>query len=241
MRLPPLAARRDSRRPDVRLWCLSLAQIPLAPMLAQMPDAERLQAAGLGRRDDFERFVKSRGSLRLILAACTGALARDLDLGAGEDRKPRLRDNPHGLHFSVSHSADYALIGLGWRPLGIDIECVRTDIDWRPIAAMSFHPRERAALDGPSMIALTETFFQIWTHKEAYLKGIGRGVAVDLASFATDSGGGPVADFGEASSAPWFTRALPAPAGYKAALASRFGQPDIRDVTPSFADLVRFP
>jgi hypothetical protein len=61
---------------------------------------------------------------------------------------------------------------------------------------------------------------QIWTHKEAYLKGMGRGLAADLAGFATALGGGPVADDGEGSSTPWFTRVLAAPAGYKAALAA---------------------
>jgi len=241
MQLPLLVARHDNRGPDVRLWCLALAQIPLAPMLARISDAERQRAGRFGRRNDFERFVKTRGALRSILAACTGAPARSVDLIESEGRKPQLRRNPHGLHFNVSHSADYALIGLGWRPLGIDIECVRTDIDWRPIAAMSFHPRERAAFDGPLMIAPTETFFQIWTHKEAYLKAIGRGVTIDLSSFATDPGGGPVSDGSEGASAPWFTHALAAPAGYKAALATSLRQPEVRDMTPSFAGFAPFP
>jgi hypothetical protein len=56
-----------------------------------------------------------------------------------------------------------------------------------------------------------------------------------LASFAIDSAGGPVSIGGEEASAAWFTRALSAPAGYKAALATSFSRPDIRDMTPSSA------
>jgi 4'-phosphopantetheinyl transferase len=240
VQLPLPVARPQSARPDVRLWCLSLAQIPSAAMLEQISDAERSRASRFARREDFDRFVKTRGALRLILAAGAGAPARGLHLSEGADGKPRLADNPLGLHFSVSHSAGYALIGVGWRPLGIDIERVRSDIDWRPIAAKSLHPRERAALHGSSMTTATAAFFQIWTHKEAYLKAIGCGVAGDLASFAIDPAGGPVCVGGERAPAAWFTQALTAPAGYKAALATSFSRPDVCDVTPSFAGFCPF-
>ena len=240
VRLPLPVARLESARPDVRLWCLDLPKIPSALMLEQISDAERSRASRFARREDFDRFVKTRGALRLILAAGTGAHARSLDLSEGADGKPQLADNAFGLHLSLSHSAGYALIGVGWRPLGIDIERVRSDIDWRPIAAMSLHPRERAALRGSSMTTATAAFFQIWTHKEAYLKAIGRGVATDLASFAIDPAGGPVCVGGERAPATWFTHALTAPAGYQAALATSFSRPDVRDVTPSFAGFCPF-
>jgi 4'-phosphopantetheinyl transferase len=222
-------------RPDVRLWCLALAQIPLAPMLAQLSDAERQRADRFRRSDDVERFAKTRGALRSILAACTGERARSLDLVESPGGKPQLRDNPHGLQFSVSHSGGYALIGVGWQSLGVDIECIRRDLDWRAIAA-SFHARERDPLLAPSMAAPIDAFFQIWTHKEAYLKGIGRGMAVDLAGFAIDLDGGPVADSGEGGPTPWYTHALAAPTGYKAALAIALRAPKLLDVTLSFAD-----
>ena len=184
--------------------------------------------------------MKTRGTLRLILAAVTGAPARGLDLSEGADGKPQLADNALRLHFSVSPSTGYALIGVGWRPLGIDIERVRSDIDWRPIAAMILHPRERAALRGAARATATAAFFEIWTQKEAYLKAIGGGAAIDLASFATDPAGGPVSIGGEGAPAAWFTHTLTAPAGYKAALATSFSRPDVRDVTPSFAGFCPF-
>src|SRR3982074_366350 len=88
-------------RPDVRLWCLALAQVPLAPMLAQLSDAERQRADRFRRSDDVERFVKTRGALRSILAACTGERARSLDLVERLRGLPPLRATPHGLKFSV--------------------------------------------------------------------------------------------------------------------------------------------
>jgi 4'-phosphopantetheinyl transferase len=225
----------------MHLWCLALTQIPLTLMLTKLSDAERQRAELFGRRQDFESFVKTRGALRSIIAAGTGRRARSLELVEGQGRKPRLCDNSQGLHFSVSHSADYALIGVGWRALGVDIECVRGDINWQSIAGTSFHPRERAALAAPSTSVPTEAFFQIWTQKEAYLKGTGRGVALDLASFATEPDGGPVSDRGEASAVPWFTLPLAAPAGYKAALAVPLRQADAGDVTPRLADFADWP
>jgi 4'-phosphopantetheinyl transferase len=218
----------------VRLWCLPLAQVPLAAMLAQISGAERQRAERFGRRDDFERFVKTRGALRVILAACTGASAHSLDFVEGGGRKPQLCDNPAGVQFSVSHSAAYALVGVGRQPLGVDIECMVPDIDWEAIAG-GFHPRERLALRAPSVAARTEAFFQIWTLKEAYLKGSGRGVAVDLARFAVDPNGGPVADSAEPSATPWHAHALAAPAGCKAALAVALRAPKVCDDTLSFS------
>jgi hypothetical protein len=74
------------------------------------------------------------------------------------------------------------------------------------------------------MTTASETFFQMWTHGEAYLKATGRGVAID-------SAGGPVSVGGEGTPAAWFTHALTAPAGDKAALATSFSRPDVHDVT----------
>jgi hypothetical protein len=54
------------------------------------------------------------------------------------------------------------------------------------------------------MAARTEAFFQIWTLNEAYLKGSGRGVGVDL-----------------------YAHALAAPAGYRAALAIPLRAPNV--------------
>jgi 4'-phosphopantetheinyl transferase len=206
---------------ELHLWCLSLRQLPLAPNLARLSDAERQRAERFARREDFERFVQSHGALRLVLAACSGRPIGSIELTEDPRGKPRLRDG--ALEFNLSHSGGYVLIGVGRAPLGVDIESVEREIDWRGIAARWFHPRERAALFASPDAEQRDAFFQIWTQKEAYLKAIGRGLAGNLADFATAARGGAVETNAAAGThGAWHISRLAAPAGYEAAAAAPF-------------------
>jgi 4'-phosphopantetheinyl transferase len=233
----PAVMQPADRMPDLQLWCLALPGFALAPMQALLSAAERQRAGRFRFRGDVERFVKCRGALRLILAASTGEDPRRLDFVEGETGKPALRATGAGIEFNVAHSGDYALIGVGRSPLGVDIERIRADLDWRTIGAAGFHPDEQQAIEALPPEARTDAFFQVWTHKEAYLKGTGRGVATDLAAFRTLLAGGPVRDHAQPTPEPWFTRPLAAPAGYKATVAITSARLDLPALITSLPGL----
>lgn len=88
-----------------------------------------------------------------------------------------------GVSFSVSHSGSLGLIAIaeGVRPVGVDVERIRSDTDFRALAARFLHPDEAAAIGDDR-----DAFFRCWTRKEAVVKALGLGLAHPLDSFAVD-------------------------------------------------------
>lgn len=221
---------------EIFVWLLDLPNLPLTPMLEFATDAERGADVRRRYRADFEPWLKSRAALRRILSAVTGQPARRLAIATGQDGKPELADNPDGLHFNASRSGDYALIALARAPVGVDIEAVRPEFSWRTVAMHWLHPRERALLDRAPETGRPDLFFQIWTHKEAYFKGVGLGLDREamIACFtgpAYRSLRGPKGS----QASQWRLKPLDAPRGYKASLASAASAPIVVDRTRSFA------
>jgi 4'-phosphopantetheinyl transferase len=132
----------------------------------------------------------------------------------GGGRKPVLRDHPD-VHFNLSHSGDFVLIAAGDAPLGVDIEAMR-EIDWRALAIMNFHPDERVTMEAQE--DARAAFFQLWAHKEAFLKATGIGLTHRLTDISIPLAGGRVAAPAELSRETWYAAPLPAPDGYKASI-----------------------
>src|SRR5690606_21922219 len=136
--------------------------------------------------------------------------------------KPEL-DPRYGIHFNVSHSGAYGLVAItGLGEVGVDIEAIRSELDYRGIAERVFHPLEIAELEAatPEPERLRR-FFDGWAHKEAVLKALGVGFSGAPRSFAVLGAGRLVCDAGAFAVAPERVRVakVPAPEGYAAALA----------------------
>lgn len=132
------------------------------------------------------RFALCRGALRAILGRRLGCRNEELAFGLSEREKPfaLVQGSPASISFNVSHSGKHGLIAVasGGR-LGIDVEerATRHDLDG-PIADV-LGPEERlevAAARGDGKLHL---FFLIWTIKEALIKAVGAGHAIDVAGF----------------------------------------------------------
>ena len=212
---------RPTGTASVTLCMARLQDISVADTLALLSASELERARRITHQESWLHFVTTRGLLRLMLGHCTGSPPGSVALADGGEVAPRLVNNPDRLHFNVSHSADWVCVAIGRSELGVDIERILTDCDWETIAETFFHPKERELLRTARLEARRETFFEIWTRKEAYLKGIGLGLSGDPSSFNTASLDGAVAIEGPAASGrKWYTLPISAPAGYKAALAS---------------------
>jgi len=215
---------------SVQIWRLHLDPPPkaLEQLHGLLSADEQRRAERLRPPVHRARFVTARGLVRSILAAHLGGTPPEaLVFRYGEQGKPALAEpeTGHTLGFSLSHSRDQALLAVGWhRTLGIDIEAIRPETEVDAIAGRFFSPSEVAALRSlPSPNARQAAFFRCWTRKEAYLKALGSGVFRGLDSF--DVSLGPeqppslVADRQDpAAPSRWSMLALPAPAGFEAAL-----------------------
>jgi 4'-phosphopantetheinyl transferase len=199
-----------------------LAELPLEQMLAVLSAPERARATRIRHHEAWRQFVLTRALLRMVLAHCTGAEPESFAIKDGGGEAPYLTHNPWKLSFNVSHSHDCVAVAMGGDALGVDIERIDSEGDWRSLAGICFHPQERTLLEALPPAKRAEVFADIWTRKEARIKATGEGFRTDPSRFSTVPFDGPVqVEDGGAADVSWFTRPIPAPAGHRAAIACK--------------------
>lgn len=86
----------------------------------------------------------------------------------------------NNFNFNISHTRNTIAIAISERPVGVDIEKIRsTEIK---IAKRFFTANEFDYISEKNMDAV-QRFFLIWTKKEAYMKYVGKGLFMQINSF----------------------------------------------------------
>lgn len=176
------------------------------------------------------RYVVGRAALRALIGRYLGIAPRDVALVYGEHGKPRLASEGGGAHplrFNLSHCGGVALLAFALgREVGVDVERPRTGLDAEGIAERFFSRRESAELRALPAAERAGAFASGWTRKEAYLKGLGSGLARPLAGFSVSLGAhDPVPLEDDAAEGwGWEIRSLAPGEGYAAALAVERGR-----------------
>ena len=133
---------------------------------------------------DRNRYVATRGLLRHLLARYLDVLPVALRFAYAPQGKPYLDGPAHAstLQFNVAHSGDLALVGVSRvRCVGVDVERMRPEVDFRTLARTVFSPAELATLERPPDDAARIAFFTAWARKEAFVKARGDGISFSLA------------------------------------------------------------
>ncbi len=178
---------------DLHLRLIDLKQAAGAEkeLLSFLSDDE-VQRAGQFQLDATRfRFVVVRGLLRRILASCVNAAPAQIAFAYGENGKPALAGAhaESGFTFNVSHSGDYALIGVAVRrAIGVDIEQLRPKPDFASIATGYFSAAEIRELTAFPEADRVRAFYRCWTRKEAFMKATGAGMGIALDSFSVKLG-----------------------------------------------------
>ncbi|MGK0298827.1 MAG: 4'-phosphopantetheinyl transferase [Gammaproteobacteria bacterium] len=131
-------------------------------------------------------FIITRSTLRNILGHLLKTNPRKFEFTYTKHGMPRLSPDTGytEINFNVSHSYDFALIAITLnQPVGIDIEKIRTDIDFEKLAARFFSEKEYTAIMTYEDQKRLHAFFATWTRKEAIVKAVGTGIASGLKSF----------------------------------------------------------
>lgn len=98
--------------------------------------------------------------------------------------KPYLKD-PNNLKFNLSHSENFIRYALTrGQEIGIDVEWIEKDIDWKEIAVRFFNKLEYEFILSLPTEHQKHWFYRIWVRKEAYLKASGYGLSIPLSSFS---------------------------------------------------------
>lgn len=213
---------------DVRVAFVSLdvSAERLRALSSLLSPDERARAERFAFERHRRRFTAARGQLRETLGAALAMSPEAIRFEQGPNGKPRLAQDKDGAwRFNVSHSDERAAFAIArGLELGVDLEALRSDIDHAAIAARFFAPAERDALLALPEHERAAGFFEIWTRKEAFVKLLGDGLTIPLASFVVSLGrNARLLAGGEAAkarfAAPVELRSLEAPPGFVAALA----------------------
>lgn len=190
----------------------------------ELQRADRYRAARARRN-----FVLARAGLRALLGRYTGTPAQELRFVYGEFGKPELADSSttKAIRFNLSHSADWALIGVTTgAEIGVDIERRRRMKDMDSVADHWFSDLELKTYYSQSDAMRALTFYRAWTRKEAYIKAIGTGMSYPSKNFDIEIGPGSAArilriEGDTAAAGGWTLFAFEPAVGYLGAAAVR--------------------
>lgn len=161
--------------------------MPRELLAASLSAAEHERAGKFRSEQDRERWIVAHGAMRQILARYAAMEPAALVFEAQEHGKPRLADPTPEIPFNLTHTAGLALLAIaaGGR-IGVDAEFVRPLSDLQKLAERFFAPAEAEEILAMDEAAQPAAFFACWTRKEAFLKGLGKGLHVPLDQFAVN-------------------------------------------------------
>lgn len=225
---------------EIHLWQFSLqtSQAQIDSLRSLLSPEEISRANRLIRPEDGLRFIVGRAQLRQLLGSYLATTAQSVELSSLPHGKPVLAE-PR-LSFNLSHSGDLALLAIArCAPLGVDLERLRPELDWLPLARRYFSASEQQALQALAPNQQRNGFFTIWTRKEAWLKAIGRGFHLPFDTFDVSVPPAPAALIRHqghpAAPLDWHLEDIPIAANYRATLAYPAPQKKVLllDVRPS--------
>jgi len=158
------------------------------------------------------------------LSCYSGRQATELLFGRDRLGKPFLADQggPANIMFNLAHSGSLVLVIVAaGRRVGVDLEQVRPFKDFFQVAEASFTAEECAFILSHAPGERERAFFRSWATKEAYIKGLGKGLSnlskCSGAAILQGQSGCWLGDTDGRDSAPWWITDLELPDGYEGA------------------------
>lgn len=169
------------------------AHIWILPVTLPSPDyteiwpllssGEQRRSARFKQPADHHRFVATRGALRKLLGVYLECAPQAIEFETGCFGKPILGEFPRQADyaFNVSHSGDWALIGISRNLIGVDIEEIRPAPDLNAMLDIVCSSSERTEMYRCHPAERHARFYKLWTIKEAVSKLQGVGLSRSLA------------------------------------------------------------
>ncbi len=171
---------------EVHVWrvCIDAAAADLVSLQTVLTGDEIARARRFVFERDRTRSLVTHAILRLLCGRYLQTSPSLLRFTSNRYGKPALALPDLPLQFNLSHSANLVLYAFAWRRhLGVDVEYMRSNIDYEELARFCFSPLEQEALDSLSQDTKHQAFYNCWTRKEAYIKARGMGLSLPLDLF----------------------------------------------------------
>ncbi|MDJ0466255.1 4'-phosphopantetheinyl transferase superfamily protein [Streptomyces sp. H27-C3] len=181
--MTPTAGALAVGRGELDVWLIPPPEASPYVQSGELDGSERRRAAAYRRPGDRLLYIAAHVGLRRILSAYTGIAPGRLAIAGvrhnaegGRHGRPVILGVPGAPQFSLSHSRGLALLAVARGRVGADVQGMPTAAT-ADACLPALHPAERDELSGIPERDRTRAFCRLWTRKEAYLKGLGTGLA----------------------------------------------------------------
>lgn len=224
---PPIP--QPPRAGEIHIWRVALeTAAPSRSWCESFLNAEeRAKAARFHFEIDQLRSITGRGLLRWVLGQYLDLAPAGLSFELNERGKPRL---PAGdLRFNLSHSGDMVLLAFTRdAEIGVDIERLDRKVQLDGLVNYVFSTREKEVFAQLPEADKRAGFFNVWTRKEAYVKGRGQGIFHELNAVTVSLVPGEPArlltdERDPGAPGQWSLQTLEVPSGYAGAVAVEGG------------------
>ena len=209
---------------DIQIWTIHVEEhaTNIDRWRTSLTADERKKADRYAFDKDRNAFTLGRGLLRRLVGERIACLPQDVPIQYNGYGKPSVKCE--GPHFNVSHSGGLVVVAIcDQYEIGVDIELCRKVEHLEELAQRFFSEEETEKLHSAYAQPI-DGFFECWTRKEAYIKGRGLGLSIELDTFDVPLS---VADreswqeiASRESNEEWFVRAFSAPETHAAAIAA---------------------
>lgn len=170
----------------VDLWLTNISQPAsvLSLLYKILSSEERAKANRQVTPELVNRFIVARGLLRVLVGRYLDEAPETIRFSKNRYGKPGLAEEFAGrCMFNKSHSRDLLLFGFAEsRDIGVDLECIRENINLERLARRQFTPDEYETFVQCPCSDRLRFFFQTWTRKEAVGKAVGKGLIFQMGS-----------------------------------------------------------
>lgn len=174
-----MAANFSLKNHEVQVWSFDLSYYKLDEINWKnyLTSKDIMQSKTLFYKEARAKFIIRHGIRNILIQKYTGLLAPKIEFEFSPHGKPTLVDS--SLQFSTSSSNSKTLIAFTrGANLGIDVEAIKPIPHLDDLVAYGFSPQEQTEFSILPPEIKPEIFFHIWTQKEAFLKAIGKGLAI---------------------------------------------------------------
>jgi 4'-phosphopantetheinyl transferase len=174
----------------LHVWFVPLVAVDPVAAQAVLDSRETDGAARFVHGVHRRRYVARHAAARSILGWCLAAGPREVVYafacavcGSPEHGKPLVRDAACPVRFSMSSSADGAIVAVSFDgDVGTDIEALDRRVDHHALIG-HYAPAERRALALLDEVERPRAILESWTRKEAYAKVLGLGLFLEFDDF----------------------------------------------------------
>jgi 4'-phosphopantetheinyl transferase len=195
--------------------------------LAELLDEqERERAAQLLHDSHRRRFTAAHGAARVLLGRYLGVPPRRIRWSYGQEGKPELAAPACDVHVNLSHSGGLAAFALTHRRrVGVDVQQFPPGMDPARMAARFYPPADAGFVTAAIPSDQLSRFVRLWARKEACLKVTGGRLMQGMRLPVRGSGSVVVHDPRGQLPGTVLVRDVPAPAGFRAAVALQDTRP----------------